>query len=198
VTAQLRGLAGAALLAVLAACGGSSGASSGAAGAARPDATTQGWTGLTHPAELIDARLELMVRIEKLLQPIDLLEVEPVKDADALRETATTVAVMLHALPHLFPPTTNRYDPKAREPETIALPAIWDEFDSFHALGQASIDAAEAFAATKDDTQLKAAGAALRGTCDSCHARYLRRYEPPKVQEQDREFDFESALPPAR
>jgi len=180
----------------LVACGGRGGEPAANADAAPVQPSGPGWTGVTHPDELIDARLELMVRIEQLLQPIDLLEVEPVKDADRLRATATTVAVMLHAVPHLFPPTTNRYDPKEREPETIALPVIWEEFDNFHALARSSIEAAESFAATMDDTKLPAAGAALRASCDACHARYLRRYEPPKVLDADREFDFDAVLPP--
>ena len=40
---------------------------------------------------------------------------------------------MLLAVPLLFPPTTNLYDPKAETPTTIALPAIWQSFPAFYA-----------------------------------------------------------------
>ena len=153
-----------------------------------------GWTGVTHPAELIEARMELMVHMEERMKPLDLLDVQPVKDPQAIRAAAESVAVMLHAVPHLFPPTTNLYDPASTEPATIALPAIWEQFDNFHALARASITAAEAVAATTDARQLPAASRALRGSCDACHAVYLRKYEPPKVSEADRGFDFDAAI----
>ena len=47
---------------------------------------------------------------------------------------------MLLALPHLFPPTTNLYDPKAAQPATLALPPIWKDFDSFYTLAGAAVE----------------------------------------------------------
>ena len=157
-----------------------------------------GWTGLTKPKDVILARAELMEHMEELMRPIDTITVGPVKDVDQLRFNAEVVGAMLKAVPHLFPPTTNLYDPKTLLPETIALPAIWKNWESFYQLAQSSSKAAEDFAATKGDVALRAASRRLRSSCDACHTLYLRKYEPPKVKASDAEFDFNSALPPKK
>jgi cytochrome c556 len=153
-----------------------------------------GWTGLTNPADIISARLGLMVEIEEIMQPIDSLEAGVAADPADLRARAHTIEAMLAALPHLFPPTTNLYDPAAQPPATLALPEIWKSFPTFYAFAGAAVEAAEAFADTRDDSQLPAAAKSLRGTCDACHAVYLRKYVPPEVSDEDRNFDFDSAL----
>jgi len=154
------------------------------------------WTGLTQPKAVITARLELMEHIEELMEPIDTITIQtgPVKDVPRLHQSAEVIGAMLGALPHLFPPTTNLYDPQSLTPQTIALPAIWKDFDSFYRLAQASSAAAERFAKTEGDEPLREASRALRSSCDGCHALYLRKYVPPEVLESDRAFDFDSAL----
>jgi cytochrome c556 len=87
-----------------------------------------GWTGITNPKDVITARQELMEEVEHLMQPIDTIQVKGVDDPDKLRASAGTISSMLLALPHLFPPTTNLYDPKPEMPATLALPAIWKDF----------------------------------------------------------------------
>ncbi len=154
-----------------------------------------GWTGITNPKEVITARQELMEHIELLMEPIDTIQVEDVKNPDNLRATAETISSMLLAVPHLFPPTTNLYDPKVEEPATLALPTIWKDFGTFYKLAAAASTAAESMAETQGKEPLRAASRKLRASCDACHALYLRPYVPPKVEESDREFDFESALP---
>jgi cytochrome c556 len=156
-----------------------------------------GWTGRTNPKDVIHARGELMEHMEELMRPIDTITVErgPVKNVDLLHFNAEVVGAILKAVPHLFPPTTNLYDPKVIEPETIALPAIWKNWDSFYQLAQAASKSAEAFAATKGDAALRSASLKLRASCDACHTPYLRKYESPKVKTSDAEFDFNSALP---
>ena len=153
-----------------------------------------GWTGITNPKDVITARQELMEEIENLMQPIDTIQVEDVDDPDRLRASAATLSAMLLALPHLFPPTTNRYDPKAEQPATLALPAIWKDFGSFYTLAAAASSAAQTMAETKGKEPLRTASRRLRASCDACHALYLRKYEPPKVLDSDLEFDFDSAL----
>jgi cytochrome c556 len=163
--------------------------------AADPTATQgPGWTGVTNPREVIVARQELMEEIEKLMEPIDTVEVKGVRNPDGLRASAATISAMLLAVPHLFPPTTNRFDPKAQEPETLALPGIWKDFGSFYKLATAASTAAQRMADTQGTAPLRTAGLKLRAACDACHALYLRAYEPPKVLDSDRNFDFESAL----
>lgn len=154
-----------------------------------------GWTGLTRTKDIILARAELMEHMEELMRPIDTITVGPVKDTDQLRFYAEVVGAMLKSVPHLFPPTTNLYDPTSLTPQTIALPAIWQNWESFYQLAQSSSKAAEDFATTQGDAALRAASRRLRASCDACHALYLRKYEPPKVKASDAEFDFSSALP---
>ncbi len=155
----------------------------------------RGWTGVTHPKEVIAARQELMEHIELLMEPIDTLTVQPVKDAERVRQNAEVIGAMLLAVPHLFPPTTNLFDPKAVQPKTLALPAIWEQFDTFYRLAGLAAKAAEVMAEAKDEPAMRRASLALRGSCDACHTLYLRRYEPPKTKDSDYTFDFDSALP---
>jgi cytochrome c556 len=153
-----------------------------------------GWTGVTNPKDVIAARQELMEHIEELMEPIDTIQVKDVTNADQLHTNAEVIGAMLLAVPHLFPPTTNRYDPKAQEPETLALPGIWRSFDSFYKLAAAASSAAESMAEAKGKQQLKSASLKLRASCDACHTLYLRPYAPPKVLPSDLNFDFDSAL----
>jgi cytochrome c556 len=157
-----------------------------------------GWTGLSKPNEVIHARAELMEHMEELMRPIDTITVQPVRDRELLRFNAEVLGAMLGAVPHLFPPTTNLYDPKAITPETLALPAIWRNFDCFYSLAEAARRAAEEFAASKGDAALRNASLKLRASCDACHALYLRKYMPPQAQPSDYLFDFSSAFPAKR
>jgi cytochrome c556 len=153
-----------------------------------------GWTGVTKPADVITARQEIMEHAEILMEPIDTITIKEVTHPDRLRSNAEAIEAMLGALPHLFPPTTNLYDPKVQEPATLALPAIWKDFPTFYKLAMAASSAAEAMAETHGKDQLRQASLRLRASCDACHALYLRPYEPPKFQESDYQFDFDSAL----
>lgn len=159
-----------------------------------PPTSGSGWTGVTNPKDVITARAELMEHIEILMEPIDTILVKPIGDREQLRSNAAAIGAMLAAAPHLFPPTTNLYDPKASEPATLALPAIWKSFDSFYKLAATASSAAEAMAEIQSDGKLRAASRKLRASCDACHALYLRKYEPPKVLDSDLNFDFESAI----
>lgn len=159
-----------------------------------------GWTGLTRPRDVITARQELMEHIEELMEPIDTITIKTgaVKDVAHLHQSAEVIGAMLTALPHLFPPTTNLYDPKVTEPKTLALPAIWQQFDNFYALAGAASKAAERMAQTTGDENLRNASRALRSSCDACHQLFLRKYESPKVLDSDRNFDFDAILRRAR
>ena len=154
-----------------------------------------GWTGVSEPEEIIEARRVLMIETERLMMPIDAFTIGTAADADVLRENARAIEAMLLALPHLFPPTTNRYDPTVLESPTVALPAIWENFDAFLAQAEAAEMAAAALMTTNDDESLRAAAMRLRAACDACHAAYMKAYAPPEVSAEDFEFDFESVLP---
>ena len=153
-----------------------------------------GWTGITNPKDVITARQELMEHIEILMEPIDTIQVKDSFDTDKLHAAAETVSAMLLAVPHLFPPTTNLYDPKAEMPATLALPAIWKDFGTFYRLAGAASQTAEAMAAAEGKEPLRAASLRLRASCDACHTLYLRPYAPPKVLDSDYKFDFDKAL----
>jgi cytochrome c556 len=170
--------------------------SGGVALAADPAPTTSGpgWTGVTKVKDVIIARQELMEHAEILMEPIDTITVKEVEHEDQLRSNAEAIGAMIGALPHLFPPTTNLYDPKVQEPKTLALPTIWKDFDDFYKLATAASVAAEAMADTHGKQQLRAASLRLRASCDACHALYLRPYKGPTFQDSDYKFDFDSAL----
>ena len=154
-----------------------------------------GWTGLTEPEEVIESRRVLMTEAERLIAPIDAFTIGTPADPNLLRDNARAIEAMLLALPHLFPPTTNRYDPNGLESPTVALPAIWDNFDAFLAQAEVAEMAAAALVAAADDDSLRAASTRLRSACDACHAAYMKPYTPPKALPEDFEFDFESAFP---
>lgn len=153
-----------------------------------------GWTGLTEPEEVIEARRVLMIEAERLIAPLDAFTIGTPAEPGVLRDNARAIEAMLLALPHLFPPTTNRYDPNVLESPTVALPAIWENFDAFLAQAEAAEMAAAALL-TADDDSLRSASMRLRAACDACHAAYMKPYTPPKASPDDFEFDFESALP---
>jgi len=154
-----------------------------------------GWTGVTSPEEVIEARRLLMVETERLMKPIDTFTLGGAADLAALRSAAVTIEPMLLALPHLFPPTTNRYEPSSIEQSTIALPAIWEDFATFEALAAAAEGAAVTMATTDGEESLRAAARNLRASCDACHVLFTKPYAPPQVLPADLEFDFDSVLP---
>ena len=154
-----------------------------------------GWTGVTNPKDVIAARGELMEELEHLMQPIDTFQVVDTDNVNGLRLNANTVHVMLLGFPHLFPPTTNLYDPKAETPATLALPAIWKDWDTFYRLAAAASRAAETMADTPaGKQQLRAEGLALRASCDACHSLFLRPYHESKVTDADINFDFDAVF----
>ncbi|MEO8466855.1 MAG: cytochrome c [Gammaproteobacteria bacterium] len=153
-----------------------------------------GWTGLTEPEKVIEAREALMVEIERIMRPLDSYTIGEPADPEDLRSIAQSVSQMLLALPHLFPPTTNLYDAKAETPKTLALPPIWQNFAGFEKMAEVAELQAEKVAKMKTPDELKAGALALRATCDACHAVYLRPYVPSTVKQDDVNFDFDSAF----
>ncbi|HEX6993240.1 MAG TPA: cytochrome c [Gammaproteobacteria bacterium] len=156
-----------------------------------------GWTGATHPDDVIAARRGLMIELEEQMRPIDSHAAGETADPEQLRNAARAIAAMLGAVPHLFPPSTNRYDPEAENPATLALPAVWEDFEAFYAFAGAAKAAAVKMADTTADADLPAAAQSLRGACDACHSAYMRAYTAPKVTPEDLEFDFDSLFEPS-
>lgn len=168
-----------------------------AATSAQPPAGDRpGWTGLTDPDGVIAARQALMFELEQLMRPIDTRIAGDEVDPDTLRAAAQTIAAMLLSVPHLFPPTTDRYDPDAAIPATLALPAVWQDFATFVSLSSATAAAAGRLAEAERPADMPAAAESLRGACDACHTLYLEQYTPPEVTSEDLEIDFDSLLNP--
>jgi cytochrome c556 len=129
-----------------------------------------------------------------MMIPIDGLQAGVKADPKILRANAEAVASMMGAVPHLFPPNTNLYDPKAVEPVTLAMPAIWQNFDGFYALAGATVTAAHAMAAAEGKDAQREASLELRASCDACHAANLRPYKPSTVQPSDKDLDVDALL----
>ena len=153
-----------------------------------------GWTGITEPEEVIEARRVVMLGLERQMGVIDRYSLGEPADPEELRAAAATMEPLLLAFPHLFPPTTNLLDPTQLESPTIALPAIWENFANFQSLNAAAEAAAVTLAETDGAEPLRAASRNLRATCEACHALFTRPYEPPEVTAEDLEFDFDSVF----
>jgi cytochrome c556 len=151
--------------------------------------------GETGPAEIMAARRALMVEIERLMKPIDSFTVGEPAEPAALASAASSIEAMLLAVPHLFPPATNRFDPADAATPTLALPSVWQQWDTFVQLDAASGRAAADLAAADGAEAVRAAALKLRGTCDACHATFTRPYVPEAATDADRDFDFDSVLP---
>ena len=146
---------------------------------------------LKSPEEIIAARQALMVEMEDRMKPIDSFTVGVPAEPAAVEAAALAISKTLASVPSWFPPSTNLYDPKVEAPVTIALPAIWQDFSTFEKLAGAASAAAKALAAKTDADGLKAGALALRGSCDACHALFLRPYVAAKPNDQDASFDFD-------
>ena len=145
----------------------------------------------TDVMEVIEARRVLMRRVEELMKHIDALTVAETGDLAALHSAAASIEAMMLAFPHLFPPATNLYDASVPETPTSALPAIWGDLPAFRALAEDAEHAAAAIVQADDMERLRTAGRALRASCDECHARFMKAYTPPRVTQEDLDFDFD-------
>lgn len=151
--------------------------------------------GATDPMEIIEARRVLMQETERQIRSIDQYTLGTPADPAALRSAAQTIEALLLPLPHLFPPTTNLFDPTTREPPTIALPSVWENFAAFQEMNVRAEAAAARLMDADDEEALRDAARALRASCDACHAAFTKPYVPPKVTQEDLDFDFEPFLP---
>jgi cytochrome c556 len=153
---------------------------------------TAALTGLSDPSAVIASRKALMTDMERLMRPIDSYTAGEAVEPETMHSAAVTISAMLLATAHLFPPTTNRYDADAEVPETIALPAIWQDFGTFYSMTQAASAAADTLSSASGERGLHDAALGLRGACDACHGLFLLPYEPATITNEDLDFDFDS------
>lgn len=135
-----------------------------------------GLTGATKPGDVVQARQLLMEAIEAEMMPIDVAVGGRDIPLKALQDHAYLINTLMAAFPHLFPPRTG---PDAKmdgwPAPTNALPAVWTTFGAFYDLSQTAGEQALAASQASDMTAFRNAGKALRGSCDNCHATYMKQ-----------------------
>ena len=154
----------------------------------------QGWTGITKPQDLILARESLMVELEELMKPIDTYTVDNTISTETVTANAKTISAILLAVPHLFPPTTNLYDPRVDQPKTLALPKIWEDFPAFYGMATATSQVADKLAHTTDAAALHDVAVDLREACETCHETFELPYHPHVPTAEELKFDFDSVF----
>ncbi|HTP92524.1 MAG TPA: cytochrome c [Xanthobacteraceae bacterium] len=126
----------------------------------------------------IFARKILMDTVDANMDEIDWMVVsgKPIDLAEA-GEHADTISVMLMALPHLFPPDTNQWQPGAkRDPgrDTYASPALWENFQDFYRQAEKVSQMAYAASRARSEAEFRNIFASLRAACETCHAQYVK------------------------
>jgi Cytochrome C' len=92
-------------------------------------------------------------------------------------EHADTISIMLQAIPHLFPASTNQWKPNVdRDPatDTYASPELWVNFSDFYQRATEASKTALAAARARRAEDFRARIVDLRAMCNACHALYLK------------------------
>jgi len=96
-------------------------------------------------------------------------------DLDSTREQADAISVMFMAFPHLFPPSSNQWNPDA-DPDpvtgTYASPQLWTGFPEFYRQAAAAAQTAHDMSRAAKIDDFKSRARELRIICDTCHALY--------------------------
>ena len=119
-------------------------------------------SGVSNPA--VKARMHAMMQIADNTKILGAMaKGEAAFDADQARAAAAAIAAHAASVPTLF--MAEEHDPKSE-----ALPAIWQDFDTFGQRSEAlALAAAEAAGTIETEADLKPALARIGGTCKSCH-----------------------------
>ena len=133
---------------------------------------------LPPPKDTIFARKILMGAIDMNMDEIETMLLPEGKLSLAEgTEHADTISIMLMAIPHLFPASTNQWKPNVdRDPatDTFASPDLWTNFADFYKrAGDASKTALDAARARKPE-DFRARIVELRAQCNACHALYQK------------------------
>jgi len=97
-------------------------------------------------------------------------------DTSIIQRAGTAIALNAHKIPDLFPKGST--DPNSR-----ALPAIWEKWDEFVKLAKQLEDQAQKLseaAGAEDDEDLKAKSKTMFGTCKSCHDQFRKPEDKKK------------------
>jgi cytochrome c556 len=134
--------------------------------------------GLPPPKDTIFARKILMGAIDMNMDEIEMM-LEPggkFEPAEAV-EHSDTISIMLQSFPHLFPPSTNQWQPGAdRDPamDTVASPELWRNFPDFYQRAQTASKLALDATRAKNGNEFKGLIVQLRAACNGCHAAYMK------------------------
>jgi cytochrome c556 len=130
------------------------------------------------PADTIFARKTLMNTINASMDEIEAMLAPGAKIESAeAREHADLISVLLMTFPHLFPPSTNRFEANAeRDPavDTSASPDLWLHYADFYVRAQAGSKIALEASRAPNRAEFQARVAELRAACNGCHAAYLK------------------------
>jgi cytochrome c556 len=134
--------------------------------------------GVAPPKDTIFARKIMMGAIDMNMDEIEtMLAPEGKLILSDGTEHADTISIMLMAVPHLFPASTNQWKPNVeRDPatDTYAAPELWTNFADFYKrAADASKTALEAARARRAE-DFKARINELRAQCNACHALYQK------------------------
>jgi cytochrome c556 len=127
--------------------------------------------------DVILARKTLMNSVMDKMDKIGNMVSQRRIDIHAAREHADDVSVMLMALPHLFPSTSNQWkedsdlDPAT---DTIASPDIWTDFADFYRRSAVAANTAFELSRAENEDEIKRLYRALGIACDTCHSLYLK------------------------
>jgi cytochrome c556 len=117
---------------------------------------------------LMDSICEKMARIERM---ISLRQI----DFDEAGGNADAMSAMFMAFPHLFPPSSNQWNPNA-DPDpatdTYASPELWTGFSDFYQRSAAAAKTAHDLSRADKIDDFKSRARELRIICDTCHALY--------------------------
>jgi cytochrome c556 len=117
---------------------------------------------------LMNSICEKMSRIERMISMGRV-------DLDGANGDAEAISAMLMAFPHLFPPSSNQWNPDA-DPDpatdTYASPELWSGFADFYRRAAAASSTAHAMARADQIDDFKTRARELRIDCDTCHALY--------------------------
>ncbi len=135
-------------------------------------------SGMPPPKDTIFARKILMGAIDMNMDEIETMlapggKFEP---AEAV-EHSDTISIMLMSFPHLFPPSTNQWQPNVdRDPatDTAASPDLWRNFPDFYQRAQAASKLALEATRAKSGNEFKGLIGQLRAACNGCHAAYMK------------------------
>jgi cytochrome c556 len=130
------------------------------------------------PAGPIRDRHELMENIGEQAENINNAFNVGVEGFDEaiIQRAAQEIAVDAHKIPSLFPKGST--DPNSR-----ALPAIWDNWSKFEGLAKQLEDQAQSLslaAASEDDENLPEKSKKMFGTCKTCHDQFRKPKEEKK------------------